>query len=57
MQRSEEDAINERNILFPNTDVDEFVLVCEDCFAEIMSNAYRAGDLINEKYKDYLGDQ
>lgn len=55
--RTAEETLREREDLFPDTPHDEFVLVCEGCFVNIMMNAHDSGVLIDERYKDYLGDQ
>lgn len=55
-ERTDEDAIRERMILFPGSSEEEFVKVCEPCFAEIMHHAYESGELYDEKYKNFLGE-
>jgi hypothetical protein len=52
--RSEEECIKERNDLFPNTPDEEFVIVCEDCFVNIMREAYLSGEQSDERYMNYV---
>jgi hypothetical protein len=41
--RSDSDAIEEARVNFPGTPLAELVIVCDDCFHEVMRSAIKKG--------------